>query len=394
MASKTSPRISASSAMHFVLLMGCVSLLADMTYEGGRSIAGPYLALLGASGTVVGFVAGFGELVSYLLRLVFGYISDKSRQYWLIAFCGYIVNLLAIPMLALTHHWPAAAGLLILERVGKGIRNPARDVMLSHATDTMGRGWGFGVHEAMDQTGATLGPLVVAAVLYFKKGYHLSFAILAIPALLALAALTSCWYLFRHPEDLEGKRPELEAQGLYKTFWYYLIAVGLLAAGYADFPLIAYHFRKTAHIQEAWIPTLYAAAMAVEAVAALGFGRLFDRLGGKVLALGAFLSMFFGPLVFQTNFASCMAGMVLWGIGLGAQGSVMKAVIPELVAKDRRGSAYGIYNAAYGLTWFAGSALIGFLYDRSINGVILFSVLTQMLSLPVLLVVTSHPHSK
>jgi len=379
--------------MRFVILMGTVSLLADMTYEGGRSIAGPYLGLLGASGAAVGFVAGFGEFVSYALRMIFGFLSDKTRQYWAIAFTGYLINLLAIPMLALTGHWPVAAGLLIMERVGKGIRNPARDVMLSYATETMGRGWGFGLHEAMDQTGATLGPLVVAAMLYFKRGYHQSFAILAVPALLALAALTACWYLIRHPEDLEGKRLELETTGFPIRFWFYLAGVGLLAAGYADFPLIAYHFRKTAHIAEPWIPTLYALAMAVEAVAALSFGRLFDRMGAKTMALGAMASTFFAPLVFQQHFLGCLAGMVLWGIGMGAQGSVMKAVVAELVAKDRRGAAYGIYNAAYGLMWFAGSALIGFLYDKSIPAVIIFSIASQAAAIPIFLGIRDQPQS-
>lgn len=371
--------------MRFVLYMGLVSLLADMTYQGGRSLAGPYLAFLGASGTVVGFVAGFGEFVGYLLRLVFGYLSDKTRRYWLIAFSGYVINLFAIPCLALAGHWPSAAALLVLERIGKGIRNPARDTLLSHATHTLGRGWGFGIHEAMDQTGAMLGPLVMAAMLYFHRGYRASFAILAIPAALALAALITCWSLFRHPEDLEGKSPPLQTQGLPRTFWIYLAGIGLLAAGYADFPLIAYHFGKTSHIPEAWIPTLYAIAMGVEAVGALAFGRLFDRHSALALVMATALSAFFAPLVFQGGFAFAAAGMALWGIGMGAQGSVMKAVVAELVGKDRRGSAYGIYNAIYGLFWFAGSALIGWLYDRSLTGVIVFSMTCQLAAIPIFL---------
>jgi MFS family permease len=381
------------SAYRFIIAIGIVSLLADMTYEGGRSIAGPYLALLGASGTTVGFVAGFGELIGYVLRMVFGYLSDKTRQYWAIAFTGYVINLLAIPSLALAGHWPAAAALLILERVGKGIRNPARDVMLSYATEQTGRGWGFGLHEAMDQTGATLGPLVVAAMLYFHHGYRKSFAILAIPAVLALTALTICWYFFRHPEALEGKRPALETHGFPRNYWVYLLGVGLLAAGYADFPLIAYHFRKAAHIPEAWIPTFYSLAMGVEAVTALVLGRLFDRYGSKTLAGATLISVFFAPLVFQSHFGYALTGMALWGIGMGAQGSVMKAVVAELIAKEKRGSAYGIYNSVYGVMWFAGSALIGWLYDRSLTGVILFSMAAQLLALPVFLSVQPRKNS-
>ena len=137
-------------ALKFIILLGIVSLFADMTYEGARSITGPYLALLGASAAVVGFVAGFGELVGYALRLVSGYMADKTRRYWAMTIIGYAVNLLAVPLLALAGNWPMAAILLIAERMGKAIRTPPRDVMLSHAASQVGRGWGFGLHEAMD----------------------------------------------------------------------------------------------------------------------------------------------------------------------------------------------------------------------------------------------------
>src|SRR6266851_5275166 len=175
------------TALRFVWLIGLVSFFADMTYQGAHGNAGPYLALLGASGTVVGVVAGAGEFVNYGLRLVFGYWTDRTRAYWAFAFPGYAINLVAVPALALTHHWPSAAALLILERTGKGMRTPARDVMLSHAADQVGRGWAFGLHEAMDQAGGMMGPLLVAGILFTNRGYHASFAVLAIPAALALA---------------------------------------------------------------------------------------------------------------------------------------------------------------------------------------------------------------
>src|SRR5258708_10050968 len=178
--------LSRQQAYRFVWLMGGVSLFADMTYQGAHGNAGPYLAFLGASGTVGGIVAGAGEFVNYTLRLVFGYWADKSRRYWMIAFPGYALNLLAVPCLALAGHWPTAAALLILERTGKGMRTPARDVMLSHAADQVGRGWAFGVHEAMDQTGGMLVPLLVAGILFKNHGYHASFGGLAIPAALSL----------------------------------------------------------------------------------------------------------------------------------------------------------------------------------------------------------------
>ena len=228
--------ISKRTALKFVILLGVVSLFADMTYEGARSITGPYLAILGASGTIVGIVAGFGELIGYGLRLVSGYVSDRTGKYWTVTLVGYFVNLLAVPLLALAGRWEIAAFFMIIERMGKAIRNPARDAMLSHATQSIGRGWGFGLHEAMDQIGAILGPLIVATVLYLNGGYRISFAILLIPALLALAVLLVARALYPRPRDLEVASIELRTKGFPRMFWLYLAAVSLIAAGYVDFP--------------------------------------------------------------------------------------------------------------------------------------------------------------
>src|SRR6478735_3715750 len=118
--------LSKNTAIKFVILLGVVSLFADMTYEGARSINGQYLAILGASGTVVGIVAGFGELIGYAFRIVFGYFSDKTQRYWLFTIIGYIINLLAVPLLALAGNWPLAATLMVLERFGKAIRSPSK----------------------------------------------------------------------------------------------------------------------------------------------------------------------------------------------------------------------------------------------------------------------------
>jgi predicted MFS family arabinose efflux permease len=382
---RSAPGISRKNALWFVVLLGVVSLFADATYEGARSITGPFLAALGASGAAVGFVAGFGELLGYGLRLVSGWISDRTRQYWAITIAGYLLNLLAVPLLALAGRWDAAAALMIAERVGKALRNPPRDAMLSHATSTIGRGWGFGLHEAMDQTGAVAGPLIVAAVLHLRNSFHIAFAVLAIPALLALAVLFLSRFLYPHPQDLEAAPPRIETAGFPHLFWIYMAAVAFVAAGYADFPLIAYHFQKRAVVPETWIPLFYAVAMGVDAAAALFFGRLFDRRGLPVLALVSLLSAFFAPLVFLGGFKSALAGMALWGAGMGAQESIMRAAVAGMVSPSRRGAAFGIFNAGYGLVWFLGSAAMGLLYDRSLPALIAFSVLTQLASIPLFL---------
>ena len=370
------------TTFRFIILLGMVSLFADMTYEGARSITGPYLALLGASGGVVGIIAGFGELVGYALRLLSGYISDKTKRYWLMTIVGYTVNLLAVPILALAGRWELAAVLMISERIGKAIRTPSRDAMLSHATKEIGRGWGFGLHEAMDQIGAMLGPLIVAGVLYIKGGYKTSFLILLIPALLALSVLLIARYLYPKPKDLEAVSVTLETKGFPRIFWIYLAAIALVAIGYVDFPLIAYHFKKIAIVSDNWIPVFYAVAMGVDAIAALLFGRLFDRKGISILAVATLVSLFFAPLVFLGGFYPAFAGIALWGIGMGAQESIMRAAIAKMVSVNKRGTAYGVFNAGYGLFWFLGSAIMGILYDMSIPILIIFSVVAQLISIP------------
>lgn len=358
-----------------------------MTYEGARSITGQYLAVLGASGTVVGLVAGLGELIGYGFRLVSGYVSDKTGKYWLIAFIGYFLNLIAVPLLALAGNWPLAASLIILERLGKAIRTPSRDAMLSYATKETGRGWGFGLHEALDQIGAIAGPLIVSAVLYYQGTYQTSFALLLIPALCALSVLAVARYLYPRPQDLEVESQSVKVEGFSRRYWLYIGAVSCVAAGYVDFSLIAYHFEKMSVIPNVWIPVFFSVAMAADGLAALIFGRLYDAKGISILISITAVASFFAPLVFVDNFYFALFGMILWGVGLGSQESIMRAFVANLVPKDKRGTAYGTLNIWFGIAWFLGSALMGFLYDVSIPSLVVFSMGIQLASIPILMVV-------
>ncbi|MFA5304086.1 MAG: MFS transporter [Candidatus Omnitrophota bacterium] len=367
-------------------MLGFVSLFADVTYEGARSVIGPYFAILGASATVVGVFSGLGEFIGYALRLVSGYFSDKTGKYWALTITGYAVNLLAVPLLALAGRWEVAAALIIMERMGKAIRSPARDAILSHATKQVGQGWGFGIHEAMDQVGALTGPLIIAAVLYFKGGYKTGFITLAIPALLAITVLVIARITYPSPRDFDPIGKKLEGKGLPRVFWIYLLAIGLIAAGYADYPLIAFHLKKNIIVSDNWIPVFYAIAMAVDAISALVCGKFFDRIGMSVLIFVVLISAFFAPLVFLGGFGLALLGMAVWGIGMGAQESIMRAAVATMVASNKRGSAYGIFNTGYGLFWFLGSALMGILYDRHVFFLVAFSVVVQLASIPVLLI--------
>lgn len=376
---------SRGGPFRFIVFLGVVSLFADMTYEGARSITGPFLAVLGASGTVVGFVAGGGELLGYLIRFVSGRWSDETRRYWAITYAGYAVNLLAVPLLALAGSWPAAAALMLAERVGKGIRTPARDVLLSSAAEEVGSGWGFGLHEALDQTGAVVGPLALAAVAGMRGDYRAGFALLAIPAALSLLTLTAAWRTYRSPAHAERAAPPPPARGFDRAFWLYMVAAGLVALGFADFPLIAYRLEQGRVLTPAGIPISYAIAMLTSALAALGFGRLFDRIGLGALVPATVLAALFAPLAFLGGPALAFLGVALWGVGMGAHESVMRAAVTGMAPADRRGGAFGTFNAVYGVSWFAGSALLGILYDRSIMALVIVSVAAQALAIPFLL---------
>ncbi|ARG98345.1 MFS transporter [Legionella micdadei] len=376
-------------AFNFVILLGVVSLFADITYEGARSIIGPYLALLGANAAIVGFVTGGGELLGYVLRSASGYLADRTRKYWTITIFGYACNLFAVPLMALAGHWWIAAALIIIERVGKAIRTPARDAMLSHTGNKMGIGWAFGLHEALDQIGAMIGPVIIAVALYFKEGYQCSFAILLIPALLALATLLFARWLYPQPQDLEIEQGNLQTLTMNPAFWIYLAGAALIAAGYADFPLIAYHFQKTALLSPTWIPIFYSIAMGASTLSAPLLGYLYDRKGFVVLITVSLISCLFAPFAFLGNFNFALVGVILWSIGVSAQESLMRAVVAQMIPKEKRASAYGIFNTGFGIFWFLGSVLMGVLYDTSILALVIFSVTVQLLAVPLLLIVMS-----
>ncbi len=380
-------------ALKFVLLIGVMSFFADFTYEGSRSIIGPYLALLGASAVVVAIVTGFGELLGYGLRLVSGRLSDRTGQFWPITIFGYIIQMLAVPLLALAGNWQVAALLIIIERVGKATRNPPRDVMLSHATKEMGYGWGFGVHEALDQFGALFGPLVVAAVLALRGEYQLAFAVLLIPALITLSILVVARLAYPRPEEMEANPPDIKTSGLPRVFWVYLAGAVLVATGFADFPFIAYHFARASIVPGTLIPVFYSVAMGVSGVGSLLFGRLFDRFGITVLIPLTILSALFAPFVFLGNFWVALVGVALWGLGIGVHESIIPAAIIPMVPAQRRASAYGLFTAGYGLFWFLGSVMIGVLYSVSLPILIAFCLVVELAAIPLFLLVRRQTRS-
>jgi Sugar phosphate permease len=389
-------------AWRFVLVFGTVSLLADVVYEGARSITGPLLASLGASAVVVGAVTGAGEAAALMLRLVSGPLADRTRRFWAFTIAGYALTVVTVPLLGLTATLGVASVLVIAERVGKAVRSPAKDTLLSHATAVTGRGRGFAVHEALDQIGAVLGPLTVAAVLTLSGGdYTPALLILAAPGVAALALLV--WLRARVPDPAAYERPAVavpappaatgtgtpagngaDAVWLPRQFWIYAGFTAVTTLGFTTFGVLSFHLVERGLLPAAGVPVLYAAAMGVDALAALGTGWLFDKVGPIAVAVLPLLAAAVPALAFTDTAALAIAGCLLWGAAVGVQESTLRATVADLVAPPRRATAYGIYAAVIGAATLAGATLTGLLYDYSIPVLITAVITVQVGALALL----------
>jgi MFS family permease len=365
------------AAFRFIVCLGFVSLFADMTYEGAHSVIGPLLKDLGATATQVGIIAGLGEMVAASLRYFSGRLADRTRAYWTITTLGYFLNLVVVPALAFAGSWQAAALLVVIERTGKSLRGPARDVLLSEATEVVGHGSGFGIHAAMDQTGAVLGPLLVAGSVARTHHFGPAFLWLALPAVGAFVALLVARSVSPH----KGTPPKpTKEQPLPQVFWLYVAAAGLLALGFVDFPLLAYHFEKNSLTKPEVIPLMYAGAMGVTGLTALIFGRLFDRYGIQVISIGILISLLTLPFGFLGGTLGGYLSVACWATGLGAQDATLRSGIAQVVSMNKRGSAFGAFNGVYGVLWFFGSVAMGVLYDHSLMALVIFGILAQLIA--------------
>lgn len=390
-----------SEAMVFIILFGVVSLFSDMTHEGASSIRGAYMTLMGAGAGVIGFISGLGEMVGYSLRYVFGRIADKTKKYWPMTIIGYILDVLAVPALALVgeHGWIAACILLVIQRTGKAIKKPSKDTIMSFAASQTGIGKSFGLQELLDQIGAFLGPLLLYFVMLFKGGddlfhtYAFCFGILAIPGFITILLLLHTRKRFPNPENFEPEPKEYVPFHLKKSFVLYIAGISLFAFGFIDYSLIIMHVSKVytglsvglaetgSVVTTGNLPLLYAGAMLVDALSALFFGYLYDRIGIWSLMISTMLSSVFSIFVFALHSeVSLLVGIALWGVGMGAEESILKAAVTSMVPKNSRATGYGIFELSFGIFWFLGSWLMGVLYDISLSSMVVVSVMAQLLA--------------
>lgn len=388
-----------SNSLIFIILFGIVSLFSDMTHEGASSLRGVYLSLLGASAGTIGFISGLGELVGYSLRYFFGKLTDKTHKYWLMTIFGYVLDILAVPALALvgSDGWIYACFLLVIQRMGKAIKKPAKDTIMSFAASQEGAGKSFAIQEMLDQIGAFLGPFFLYVVMLFKTDgttfeiYSRCFAYLAIPGAITLILLLYTKKRFPNPEHFEPEPKEYIPFKMKDSFIFYIIGISLFSFGFIDYSLIIMHVSKNLNvltngvglINMETIPLIYAGAMLVDAISALIFGIMYDRNGIKALVISTIISAPFSLFVFGfNNIYAVLLGITLWGVGMGAQESILKAAVTSVVPKSSRATGYGIFEMSFGVFWFLGSWLLGVLYDINISSLIIVSMMTQLLSIP------------
>lgn len=396
-------------AYQVIILFGLVSLFGDIAYEAARSVNGPYLKTLAANAACVGLIAGIGEFLGYALRLFSGISLDKTKAYWAFIFLGYGL-IICVPLLSLAGIWQVAAIFIVMERAGKALRAPARDVILSSASKQVGTGFGFGLHEAMDQIGAIAGPLIFAVffvhlgtaqkgIVDYQKGYRLFW----IPFLLLMFCVALAYLRMKHPEELEiSLKKEKEPKKFPKVFWLYSIFIFITTLGFANFILIGYHFKTTGLLSDAQIPLFYAIAMGVDAIAALGIGKIYDSLkmrkknekaGLDTLIIIPALSLIIPALVFSKTYLFCLIGIFIWGVVMGSHETIMRAAIADIIPLSKRGTAYGIFNTTYGISLFLASVLIGLLYSYSIATLIIVAAILEILAIPIFIKMRKEAHN-
>ncbi|MGZ4539286.1 MAG: MFS transporter [Blastococcus sp.] len=375
-----------------VVGFGVISLAADMVYEGARSVYGPLLASLGASALVVGAVTGAGEAAALVFRIVSGPLADRTHRYWALTIAGYALTAVCVPLLAVTP-WLGSAGLtvaavlILAERIGKAVRSPAKSALLADAAAHVGMGRGLGVHKALDQIGAFAGPLLVAGLIALSGAIWPGLLALAVPGVIAMVLLAVTRRRLPEPDAVPARVAALSRgrQPLPPSFLRFAVGTTLCTAGLVTFGLISFHLVDRHLVPTAGAPLLYAAAMAAGALAALATGEVYDRLGPRVLLGLPVLVAGVPALAFGSSLSAAVLGVLLWGVAVGVQDSTVKALVADLVPRERRATAYGVFAALQGGGALIGGVAAGAIYQHSVPALVAAVGAVQVVALVVLL---------
>lgn len=379
-----------------VIMFGIISCFGDVIYEGARSANGQYFNLLAVNAATVGIIYGIGEFLGYALRLIFGKLSDDTGKHWIFIFLGY-GSLIVVPLMGITKSIPILFTLFLIERIGKALRSPAKDTILSQiAENKVGTGFIFGLQEALDQIGAFIGPLIFSCVFLLRQqedieSYQMGYRILIFAFILVMISVFIAYKKISKYDLAKEETITRESDRLTSIFWKYCLFTFFTTLGFVAYSIIGYHLKEKNIVSDASITALYSGAMIVDAIIAIIIGKLYDTLKNKTnnkqkgLLLLVFIpifSIFIPILTLSENVVFIVIGFIIYGVILGGHETIMKSAIADLTIFKKRGTAYGIFNSIYGLAFFVGSSLIGILYDKfSVNIIILFTLITEIISI-------------
>lgn len=357
-----------------VVAIGLVSLLNDASSEIIYPLLPVFLAgSLGASARAIGIIEGLAESISSLLKLFAGYLSDRLAKRKLLVVAGYSLASIARPLLAFTHTWTQVLAIRLTDRVGKGIRTAPRDAMIADTVSAEQRGLAFGFHRAMDHGGAVIGPLVgYALVLIFvahassptTSEFSKIFLAASIPAFLAV--LVAIFFMRESPVHQTPKShvAKLTLRGFDSNFKRFLIVLALFTLSNSSDSFLILRARDSG-VSVAMIPLLWAAHHGSKVLSSLLGGDLSDRLGRKRLIVAGWVlyAAVYAGFGFATQTVSLWILFLIYGIYFGLSEGAEKALVADLVRPEQRGTAYGLYNLAFGVTVFPASFLMGMIWD-------------------------------
>ncbi len=384
-----------SPAVTVIIMFGVISMLGDTVYEAARGSNSQYLNLLGISAAKVGLVFGIGEFLGYFIRLISGFLSDKSGKHWIFMFIGYGM-LLVVPLIGFTKNWNILIVLILMERIGKALRGPAKDTILSEVADRqVGIGFAFGLQEALDQIGAFIGPLIFTAVFYFAgqdsiSQYQQGYKALFVPYGILMLFLTFVFTNVTSNKLVPEVKKTHHSEHLQPIFWMYTAFTFFCTLGFVNFSTIGYHLKAQGLMSDGNITLVYSIAMIVDAATALVIGKLYDNLkvrtgrkagGLLVLMILPAISLFLPILTLSHSTALIVSGMIVFGVIMGIHETVMRSAIADVTPFDKRGTGYGVFNTGYGLALMGGAALMGLLYDKNLIGaIIIFSAVSEVVA--------------
>lgn len=375
-----------------VLILGVVSLLTDISSEMILPVLPIFLtAILGANMVLFGIIEGLAETTASLLKVFSGYYSDKIKKRKPLIFLGYGISAISKPFLAFSFHWTHVLGVRVSDRVGKGIRVSPRDALVSVSTEKKHYGKAFGIHRAMDTTGAIFGPLIAFAILFFflpiETTIRMIFFLSVIPAFIGVILIVFFVKDIENKEDkISNEKKEkfkFSFSSMSKEFKFFLIISAIFSFGnfsYGFFLLRAVNLGTSLEN----VILLYLAFNIVYALTSIPMGILSDKIGKKkVIIIGySLLAITSFGFAVAFNWIHAIIFFLIYGLFMGTIEGAQRAYISDVVEKDVRATALGTFNTVIGVVVFPASLIAGLLWDSfGVSFPFYFSVLTSLIAL-------------